>query len=116
VPRSDIESVASEIRSEGYQMLRTPSPHAFNLRGADIQLPDMEISTFKVREGSLLAGKTLAGSDLRRRHHVTVLALRRKGTTFANPQAGEVLNPGDAVVVMGTVAALGELAGVFGAE
>jgi CPA2 family monovalent cation:H+ antiporter-2 len=115
VPRSDIEGVAAEIRSEGYQMLRASSPHAFTLRGADIQLPDMEISTFKVHAGSLLAGKTLAESDLRRRHHVTVLALRRDGATLANPHGGEILNPGDAVVVMGTVAALGEVAGVFAA-
>jgi CPA2 family monovalent cation:H+ antiporter-2 len=113
VPHSDIESVASEIRSEGYQMLRAPSPHAFTIRGADIQLPDMEISTFKVREGSPLAGKTLAQSRLGSRHHVTVLAVRREGTTVANPRAGDTLAPGDAVVAMGTVSALGEVAGLF---
>jgi CPA2 family monovalent cation:H+ antiporter-2 len=97
-------------------MLRAASPHAFSIRGADIRLPDMEISTFKVHPDSVLAGKSLADSDLRRRHHVTVLALRREGETLANPRAGEILNPGDAGVVMGPVAALGEVAELFGTE
>ena len=113
VPRSDIESVVSEIRSEGYQMLRTPEPMAFSVRGAELALPDMEIGTFRVEPDAEIGGSTLKDLDLRHRYQVTVLALRRDQGLVTNPAGSERLGPGDVVVMMGTPGALALAAGVF---
>ena len=79
-------------------------------------LPDVEVSTFKVHEGSVLAGRTLAELNLRHRYHITVLAMRRGEVTTANPAGIETINVGDVMVVMGTISALAEVAPLFEAE
>ena len=97
-------------------MFRSAETSAFSIRGADVVLPDVEVSTFKVHEGSVLASRTLAALDLRHRYRVTVLALRRGETTTANPTGTETIGIGDVLVVMGTVSALAELAPLFKPE
>jgi CPA2 family monovalent cation:H+ antiporter-2 len=116
VPRSDIESVASEIRSEGYQMLRKPGSAAFTIRGTELSLPDIEVSSFKVLKGAPLENRTLAEVDLRNRYRATVLALRRGEEISAHPRATETIHAGDVLVIMGTVHALADLTGLFDPE
>ena len=101
VPRRDIEGFLDEIRSGGYEMLR--APHAVGPSMADLQLTlsEMEVSTLTVAEGSPVAGRRLDETDLRRLYGINVVAIRRGDAMISNPGGDAVLEPGDALIVLG---------------
>jgi CPA2 family monovalent cation:H+ antiporter-2 len=101
VPRDEIETFIGEIRASGYDMFRGLSQERPSMVDLKAQIPDMEISSLRLRPGSPLAGQTLAEADLRKNYAVTVLAVRRDGSIQPNPDAGTVLQVGDILVVMG---------------
>jgi CPA2 family monovalent cation:H+ antiporter-2 len=101
VPQADIDAVATEIRSEEYRMLRSPTEGRHRIEALERTLPGTRIATLRVEEGCPLCGRTLAETDLRREHHVSVLALQRAGEIRANPPADEILRAGDQLVVLG---------------
>ncbi len=100
IPKSDVEAVVGEIRAEGYQALRA---HPRTRAGAHLALDPsgLEINTLRVAEGAPLAGKTLAESNLRRAHRITVLAVKREGELLPNPDGDLRLEPQDVIVVLG---------------
>lgn len=57
-----------------------------------------------VREGMPAAGRTLEELALRRKYNLTVLTIRRGDTTIGSPSAGERLQPGDRLIVIGEAA------------
>ena len=82
-------------------MFRSPTrdgPTMADLKG---HMPEMEISSLRLRSGSSLVGNTLAGSDLRYKYAVTVLAVRRGSAVLANPDGSTVLHAGDILIVLG---------------
>jgi CPA2 family monovalent cation:H+ antiporter-2 len=101
VPRMDIESYTTEIRASGYEMFRSLSRDGATMEDLKGHLPELEISSLRLREGSSLVGKTLADSDLRKNFSVTVLAVRRNKSVLANPSAETVLHAGDILIVLG---------------
>lgn len=55
-----------------------------------------------VHEGSVLAGKTLAGTDLRSKYEILIIAiLPREGKIKFNPKSNDVINVGDTLVTLG---------------
>lgn len=111
-PRDEIERMVAEVRAEGYGMLRSPSPAASFLSDARRSLPGLEVSAVRLDPGSVLVGKSLAGSALRQTHGLTVVAVARSGQTILNPDASLVFAVGDLVYVLGNhrdMAALGAL-------
>jgi CPA2 family monovalent cation:H+ antiporter-2 len=113
VPRNDVEGVVEEIRSQGYGMLRSPDAGAFTLKGVELDLPGIEIGSFRVEPGAPGEGKSLAHLDLRRKFQVTALAWKRDETVRANPPPQEVLREKDVVILMGSPEALAGAAQVF---
>ncbi|HKJ03078.1 MAG TPA: cation:proton antiporter [Longimicrobiales bacterium] len=101
VPRRDIEGFLAEMRAGGYEMLRTP--HAAFPSVADLQLAlsEIEISTLRVDDDSLMAGRRLDETDLRRLFGITVVAIRRGEEVLANPGGDTVVDAGDALIVLG---------------
>jgi len=77
VPRDRIESFITDVRADGYQMLRTSSTVPGTLPDLVRHIPEVSITTFTVEPGSLLAGTTLGEINLRKRHNLLVLAIRR---------------------------------------
>lgn len=61
----------------------------------------VEVDTLRVGEGATIAGMTLAEADLRRKHGVTVLAVRRGARVIAAPDGGTDIMAGDVCVVIG---------------
>lgn len=55
-----------------------------------------------VEEGSPVAGRTIADSELRARTGVSVLAIRRGDETYANPDPETQLKVGDTLISLGT--------------
>lgn len=101
VPGEDIEKFVQEVRADGYGMLRKLSdgkPVNFNIRR---DLPGMEITIIRVNEGSEIAGKTLADMELRKKHGVTVLSVRRGSEMIHNPEGCSLIQAIDVCILLG---------------
>lgn len=103
VPRDEIEHLIAELRSGGYQMLRTLSGDATTTSHSHIEkyIPDFRISTLKVKEGSTVAGKTLTELMIRKRYRVSILGIRRGERMIFNPGGEEILQVSDDVILTG---------------
>ncbi|HPC47458.1 MAG TPA: NAD-binding protein, partial [Deltaproteobacteria bacterium] len=101
VPRDDIERLIAELRSSGYSMLRSLSGEATTVSDLQRNLPDFKVHTLKVHHGCSLAGRPLIETQIRKKHNVSILAIRRGGHTIVNPGGDDTLEPGDIIVVSG---------------
>ena len=113
VPREDIEKFVAQVRSDHYGLLRSLTPGEINACSLELHIPDTDITTIRVHDGSPLANKTLSRLDLRKEHGVTVLAIRRGANIVGNPGADDLIMPEDSIIVMGApngVISLAELA------
>jgi CPA2 family monovalent cation:H+ antiporter-2 len=102
IPFDEIEGYVERVRADGYAMFRTLRAPASGGVDAKGRLYDLDIRTYRVAEGSALAGARLDESGLRNRYGATVLAIRRSDETVANPAGDEILVPGDVVVLIGS--------------
>ncbi len=101
VPREEIERFIEEVRHDEYQMFRTMADPLVMAHGRSAELPEVEISLLRIDPGTPLDGRTLGEIDLRRRHGVTLLEIRREEGVISNPAGDEALRAGDTLVVMG---------------
>ena len=90
-------------------MFRDPAT-AIEPGGIRLPVPETELRTFAVGEGSALEGVSLADADLRRACGVTVLAVRRGDAVEPNPDPAVPLRAGDSLVAFGNPEALERLA------
>jgi CPA2 family monovalent cation:H+ antiporter-2 len=101
IPRDEIEAFISEARAGGYKMLRAPSTESPSLTDLRLHLSDFKIQSFRICKGSELDGKTPAELDLRARHGITLLAIRRGSQIIEHPGPDTKLQADDICVVMG---------------
>ncbi len=101
VARDEIERMVARVRSDGYEMLRSLPPDPAGACGFTVQLPDMEVRTYRVFPRSEAAGRTLIDLEIRRRHGVTVLAIRRGGEIITGPEGTADLREEDRVYLIG---------------
>lgn len=101
VPRDEIEKFISEIRSEGYEILRGLSKEPAILSRLKLHLSGQEIVSFRLDEKSPIVGKTLSQIELRRKYGVTLLAIERDEKIFSNPEADTVLCRNDILLFLG---------------
>ncbi|MBI5519633.1 MAG: cation:proton antiporter [Desulfovibrio sp.] len=113
VPRGDIERFTDEVRSEGYEMLRSTEVRGESFCTLNRQFPGMDVSALSVEPGSILDGQTLLEADLRRTHGLTVVAVGREGEVMANPDGSLKLQAGDVAYVFGPHADIAAKAGLF---
>jgi CPA2 family monovalent cation:H+ antiporter-2 len=114
VPRQEMARLVEELRSEGYEMLRGVAP-VEKAAACDIRcyLGESELETLAVRPGAPLEGLSIAETELRKRHGVTVLALRHQGEILSNPGARTTLRAGDMAIVLGSAEQLGAVRPLF---
>jgi trk system potassium uptake protein len=62
---------------------------------------EFRIEEICMKSDSEWAGKTLADLDLRRRHNITVIGIKRGEEKIVSPIPGETVQPGDTLVVLG---------------
>ncbi|MGH7808063.1 MAG: cation:proton antiporter, partial [Thermodesulfobacteriota bacterium] len=101
VPRDVIEKFIAEVRSDGYEMFRSPSKSSPFLSDLALHIPEIEICSLQVHEGSSIVGKSLAEIELRNRYGVTLLAIRRDSEILPNPDRDIKFLPNDALIVLG---------------
>ena len=102
VAKEEIERFVTQVRADGYLVLRGISRELDSWRDGLRHLHDFEISTFRLGEQAPLAGKSLAQVELRKKYGVTVLAIRRNSQMLPNPEPDMQLLPNDLLIVMGT--------------
>ena len=68
--------------------------------------PDYRMETLFLTHDSPLVDATLAGSNLRQKHGINVLALQRGETRIAPPNGEELLHEGDVLYVFGRIEAI----------
>jgi CPA2 family monovalent cation:H+ antiporter-2 len=110
VPRERIEAFVAELRSDVFRSERPTMRSAGVLPRAALQ--GVELATIAIRPGSPLAGRTPRNLDLRRRFGVTLLAVVRGEHTEPMPDPDACLEAGDAVLLIGPVAAIAAIAEV----
>jgi len=101
VPRNIVRAQTRLLRGEGYRMLRAPTLVEGVSEAMLEALAAGTTDVFRVEVASAAAGRTLKDLDLRRKTGASALALVRGGTTFSNPSAELVLEPGDDLVLVG---------------
>jgi voltage-gated potassium channel len=74
-----------------------------SLMGSSMEL---ELAEVKVHPSSDLAGKTLAGAEVRKRFGIIVVALKRGSQSTFNPGPDERIEAGDVLVALGPINAL----------
>ena len=117
VPQEEIETLVAQLRSESYEMLRQAASSQAGQAGLDLRhfLSQVSLATLRVRAGSPAAGATIGNLELRRRHGLTVLALRRGEQVISDPGAETQLMPDDLVVLMAQPQSLAQGRALFSA-
>jgi K+:H+ antiporter len=109
IPRDEIDRFVTDVRSDGYEMLRRlpRDPTAF----CDLQsyIPDIQISTVRVNPDSPFIGRTLSEIELRKKYGVTLLAIRRDQEILSNPKADTRIEANDIWVVLAPIGTLAEV-------
>ncbi len=113
VPYDEIERFVAEVRSDNYDMFRTLSPASASLLDLKLQLPNLEIETFRIREESPAKGKTLAELDLRKQYGVTLLVIQRDLDLLPNPAGNTCLRTNDVLILLGTPESLASIVRLF---
>lgn len=103
VPRLEMEQLVSEIRQDGYEMLRRPNGPDTPVERLKPLLKGMDIEIVRVGEDSSLKDRTLEEAQIRTKHDVTVLAIQTVHALISNPSGKERLSVGDRLVVWGKI-------------
>ncbi|WP_041242847.1 NAD-binding protein [Trichlorobacter lovleyi] len=101
VPHDDIEQCITEIRSDGYEMLRTMSRRHSHAVGISGYLSGAELATFRVQKGSILDGQSLSKGTIRNRSGATVMVIKRDVEVVPNPDPVWELQAGDILLLLG---------------
>ena len=112
VPQEEIDSLVAQLRSEAYEMLRRPTSGHEACELSQF-ITDVSIATVRVHPGSAVAHATIGELGLRRRHNLTVLAVRRGQAIISDPGADTELWPEDLLVLMAKPERLAEGRGLF---
>jgi len=113
IPRDEIEKFTTEVRADGYEMLRSLSREPASFSDLKILLPDFEISTFRVNQESPLVGKTLAQIELRKKLGVTLLAIRRDSQIISDPGGDTEFYANDVLVLLAPPKKIAAITGLF---
>jgi CPA2 family monovalent cation:H+ antiporter-2 len=100
-PRHEIHRQVAEVRSEGYQMLRSPSLPMTSASEIADALAGASTDTVLVEPGSRVVGKSIGDLRLRSTTGVTVIAVVREGQTDINPGPDLRIEAEDVLVLLG---------------
>ncbi len=99
IPRMEIERAVARTREDNYGIFRDKG----KVDGYSLlkDIPDIEIAAVKVGEDSVLAGKTIAQTALRKTCGVTMVAIRQGEVTIPNPEPTTVIGGNDIAYLLG---------------
>ena len=119
----EVQRHVREVRARDYALLRRDIPpesgdidEAQQVVLEGLSEEGLHTRNVVVRESTPCSGHMLEELDLRRKHDVTVLSIRRDGTTISNPDGRATLYPGDRVILLGPADGFMECADLFRPE
>jgi len=114
VPRMEIERAIARTREDNYGIFRDNA----RVRGYSLlkDMPGIEIAAVEVVEKSVFAGKTIAGTALRKTTGVTMVAIKHGDDIIPNPEPSRVINGGDIVYLFGKPEMIAIATDLFSAE
>jgi CPA2 family monovalent cation:H+ antiporter-2 len=101
VARHVIQHQVAAIRSEGYEMLRMPTPPIIDLGKIAEAFGSTSTEAFLIEPDSKAVGKTIVDLKLRTKTGVSIIAITREGSTDINPGPEAVIREGDVLVLLG---------------
>jgi len=101
IPEDEVERLIREIRSGGYQMLRSVSTSPVTFDDLRELVPDIDMRSIRIPRNSPWAGTSLTKSQLRSRFHVSVVAIRRGNRMIINPGGEEMIQGSDILMIIG---------------
>ena len=102
VPQEIVNQNVEQLRAEGYEALGLHNYSAKNSFFYSLIDPEQaKIETWNLKKNSLLTGKTVLESELKKAHGLTVLAIKRQNETITSIQADTVLQLADSIVIIG---------------
>jgi CPA2 family monovalent cation:H+ antiporter-2 len=101
VPQQNIDKFMAEVRSDGYQMLRSQPRSLVSVCDMSGCLSDSEMKVIQLEEGSQFVGRSIAEIGMRKNYGVTVLAIRKQEKIEPNPSADTKLMAGDVLIIFG---------------
>ena len=113
LPKDEIDRFVAEARAGGYEMFRSFSHDPVPLCNLGLYLADVEVTTRRVGPTSPLVGKSLGEIELRSKHGVTLLAIKRGGEVMANPGGETQIFAGDILIILGSPGSLAGAADLF---
>ncbi|MBI5746836.1 MAG: cation:proton antiporter [Nitrospirae bacterium] len=99
IPRMKIAAKKEELRKEGYAKLRRGEIEAYV--GGGLLPSEVEVEHYRLRENSLVAGKSLGELELPARTGALVVAVIRRDETLSNPGGSFRVESGDLLVLAG---------------
>lgn len=102
IARHEIHRQVAEVRSGGYQMLRTPSLPLVSVDEIAEALGGASTETLLVERGSPAAGRSIGELRLRSTTGVTVVAVVHEGRTEINPGPQHRIEEDDVLVLLGS--------------
>ena len=102
VSRDEIDDFIVKLRGLNYDMMRSIRYEHQGLQDYRLEISDTEILTMKIQKESTLNGKKLSELNLRANWGISILAIKRSGNIFANPEPSITLNESDVLVIFGT--------------
>lgn len=99
IPRMEIEKAIARVRKDNYGIFREKSKDARYSLIKDI--PDIEIAAVTVGAGSEFAGKKILETALRKKHGVTLVAIKHSDAVIPNPEPSAIIHSGDIVYLFG---------------
>jgi len=99
LPQNEIDTTIARIRDDHYGIFyEKKDEEKFSILK---EIPNIEIVALKVNERSILTGKTLAESELRKKYGVTLVALKRDNHLIDHPSSSTRLVTGDIAYILG---------------
>jgi CPA2 family monovalent cation:H+ antiporter-2 len=102
VPRNIIRAQTKLLRSDGYEMLRVPSP----LKGVSDKLIQIlaagTTDVFQVMDDHFSKGKSLKSLDLRKITGAMVITVVKGDKNMTNPPPDLIIDSGDSLVIVGS--------------
>ena len=99
--RHIIQRQVAAIRSEGYEMLRMPTPPIIDLGKIAEALGSTSTEALFIEPDSKAVGRTIAELKLRTKTGVSIIAITREGHADVNPGPETVIHEGDVLVLLG---------------
>lgn len=113
MPQEFIATCLNNLRIEGLETLNWHSSEAVSAYPIALDSGGTRIETMQVSKGSPLVGKTLADSDLKKLHGLTVILIKRKNEAITSLQGNTLLQEADSLIVVGTPKDLKKVKQVF---